>query len=153
MCASVCVSVCISSNYFGPPLNDCAVCQLSPVIVTFCQLPIFDLGSQKSLQSPLCLCCSLGSFMTILMQFSKIKCIFYDSFRESAPLGAERERALPTCQPLRLPFISLVYYVCVRFYLRFDFYIVYLLFLLPSSTPCLFALRVCQSLYFYLFRQ
>lgn len=69
--------------------------------------------------------------------------------------AAEREsRAVPTCQPLRLPFISLVYYVCVRFYLRFDFYIVYLLFPFPLSTQrCSFALRVCQSLYFYLFRQ
>lgn len=62
----------------------------------------------------------------------------------------ERERAVPTCQPLRLPFISLVYYVCVRFYLRFDFYIVYLLFLCLLLHSLVCSLCVCVKVYIFI---
>lgn len=68
---------------------------------------------------------------------------------ELRPAGGRESRAVPTCQPLRLPFISLVYYVCVRFYLRFDFYIVYLLFPFPFSA--LFVRSACVSKFIFLF--
>lgn len=142
----------MSSNYFGPPPNDCAVCQLSPVIVTFCQLPIFDLGSQKSLQSPLlCLCCSLGSFMTILMQFSKIKCIFYDSFRESAPLGPERERE--QCRPVSL-YDCLSFLLSIMSVFAFIFALIFISFICSSSaSSCslLFVRSACVSKFIFLF--
>lgn len=112
-----------------PGIYDSSMCQLSPVIVTFCQLPIFDLGrpSERKTAMTTTVCPALSAcplstyiFMTILMQFSKIKRIFYGSLQECAPLG-KNLKAVSTCQPLRLAFICVVYYCCVLFYLRSDF--------------------------------
>lgn len=99
------------------------------------------------------ICCFLGSFMTILMQFSKIKCIFYDSFRESAPLGAERESKAAQCRPVSL-YDCLSFLLSIMSVFAFIFALIFISFICSSSassSTLLFVRSACVSKFIFLF--
>lgn len=89
--------------------------------------------------------------MTILMQFSKIKCIFYDSFRESAPLGAEKERE--QCRPVSL-YDCLSFLLSIMSVFAFIFALIFISFICSSSafsSSLLFVRSACVSKFIFLF--
>lgn len=99
--------------------------------------------------------------MTILMQFSKIKCIFYDSFRESAPLGAEtcgRESRAEQYRPVSL-YDCLSFLLSIMSVFAFIFALIFISFICssssPSPSPCLysalFVRSACVSKFIFLF--